>query len=195
MSHEEENIATAVAFQSEADFEVLFKTHYSSLCSYAHMFLNDIQASEDLVQEVFFKMWAGRERLEIRSSIKSYLFRSVRNACLNMISHIDIREEYKRHNERVVQEDESNFTDESIVTELENKIRQSIDELPPERRKVFVLSRYEGLKYKEIAEQLNISIKTVENQMSKALIYMRENLVDYLPLILLIFKGLFRDGE
>jgi RNA polymerase sigma-70 factor (ECF subfamily) len=78
---------------------------------------------------------------------------------------------------------------------LENKIRQSIDELPPERRKVFVMSRYEGLKYKEIAEQLNISIKTVENQMSKALIFMRENLVDYLPLILLIFKGLFRDGE
>ena len=195
MSTLTENSTYASVFQTEADFEDLFKQHYSALCAYANMYLNEVPASEDLVQEVFFKIWQGREKLEIRTSIKSYLFRAVRNACLNLISHIDIREEYKKHNERVVQEDESNFTDESVVSELEEKIRLSIDALPTERRRVFIMSRYEGLKYREIAEQLNISVKTVENQMSKALLFMREKLVDYLPLILLIFKGLFRDGE
>ena len=141
------------------------------------------------------KLWKKREELEIRTSLKSYLFRAVRNACLNMISHINIREEYKKYHELEVREDEKNFTDESIVTELEDRIRKTIDTLPVERRKVFVLSRFEGLKYKEIAERLNISVKTVENQMSKALKFLRENLVDYLPIILLIFKGLFRDGD
>lgn len=177
------------------NFEELFRNHYSPLCGYANMYLNDVDASEDMVQEVFMKLWKNREGLEIRTSIKSYLFRAVRNACLNMISHINIREEYKKHHELEVSEDEKNFTDESIVSELEDKIRKSIDSLPVERRKVFVLSRFEGLKYREIAERLNISVKTVENQMSKALKFLRENLVDYLPIILLIFKGLFRDGD
>jgi len=76
---------------------------------------------------------------------------------------------------------------------LEQKIRESIDLLPSERRKIFILSRFEGLKYREIADQLNISVKTVENQMYQALKFLRERLVDYLPLILLIFKGLLRD--
>ena len=177
------------------DFEGLFRIHYSALCAYANMYLNDVDASEDMVQEMFMKLWKNREGLEIRTSLKSYLFRAVRNACLNMISHINIREEYKKHHAVEVSEDEKNFTDESIVSELEDKIRKTIDSLPVERRKVFVLSRFEGLKYKEIAEKLNISVKTVENQMSKALKFLRENLVDYLPIILLIFKGLFRDGD
>lgn len=180
---------------SENDFEEIFRDHYSALCSYANMYLNDVDASEDMVQEVFLKLWKSKESLQIRTSMKSYLFRAVRNACLNMIDHINIREEYKKFNIREVQEDESNFTDESIVSELEEKIRKTIDTLPVERRKVFVMSRYEGLKYKEIAEKLNISVKTVENQMGKALQFMREKLVDYMPLILLIFKGIFRDGD
>ncbi len=195
MSTTELHIVSETTLEKPEAFEELFRTHYSALCGYANMYLNDVDAAEDMVQEVFLKLWKNKNSLEIRTSLKSYLFRAVRNACLNMIDHINIREEYKKFNELDIKEDESNFTDESIVSELEDKIRTTIDTLPVERRKVFVLSRYEGLKYKEIAERLNISVKTVENQMGKALQFMRENLVDYLPLILLIFKGLFRDGE
>lgn len=175
------------------EFEKLFRLHYSKLCSYANLFLNDPDASEDVVQEVFFKLWNNREELVITTTIKSYLFRAVRNGCLNVIDHLSIRDAYKVANEEDMQESESRFIDEAIVSELEQRIKETIDRLPAERRKIFILSRFEGLKYKEIADRLNISVKTVENQMYQALKFLRENLVDYLPLILLLFKGLFRD--
>lgn len=177
------------------DFEQLFHDQYPSLCSYANMFLNDIPASEDIVQEVFFKFWQNRKETEIRTSVKSYLFRAVRNACLNLIDHLKVREEYGRHLKIEMPGGPATVDDEPVVSELEEKIRLAIDALPPERRKIFILSRYEGLKYKEIAEKQGISVKTVENQMGKALAFLREQLIEYLPLVLLVFKGLFRDGE
>lgn len=188
------NIATQpVAINDVADFEKLFKSHYSQLCSYANLFLNDPDASEDIVQEVFFKLWKNRAELSINTTIKSYLFRAVRNGCLNVIDHLSIRDAYKAFNEEDINRSQENPIDETVVSELEQRIKETIDQLPTERRKIFILSRYEGLKYREIAEQLNISVKTVENQMYQALRFLREKLVDYLPLVLLIFKGLFRD--
>ncbi len=175
------------------EFEKLFRLHYSKLCSYANLFLNDPDAAEDVVQEVFFKLWKSRDELVITTTIKSYLFRAVRNGCLNVIDHLSIRDAYKVANEEDMQDNELRFIDEAIVSELEQRIKETIDRLPAERRKIFILSRFEGLKYKEIADRLNISVKTVENQMYQALKYLRENLVDYLPLILVLFKGLFRD--
>jgi len=181
------------AVADKIDFETLFKVHYSKLCAYANLFLNDPDASEDVVQEVFFKVWKNRSELVINSTIKSYLFRAVRNGCMNVIDHITVREAYKLVNEEDIKSSEEVPIDMAIVSELEQRIRESIDHLPTERRKIFILSRFDGLKYKEIADQLNISVKTVENQMYQALRFLRENLVDYLPLILLLFKGLFRD--
>jgi RNA polymerase sigma-70 factor (ECF subfamily) len=92
-----------------------------------------------------------------------------------------------------MKESEGSLIDETIVSELEQKIKETIDLLPAERRKIFIMSRFDGLKYREIAERLYISVKTVENQMYQALRFLRERLVDYLPLLLLIFNGLFRD--
>jgi RNA polymerase sigma-70 factor, ECF subfamily len=181
------------AIAGMADFERLFKAHYSQLCSYANLFLNDPDATEDVVQEVFFKLWKNREELVINTTLKSYLFRAVRNGCMNVIDHISIREAYKVVNQEDIRSSEGNLVDETVVSELEQRIRETIDMLPSERRKIFIMSRFDGLKYREIAEQLNISVKTVENQMYQALRFLREKLVDYLPLLLLIFKGLFRD--
>ena len=81
-----------------------------------------------------------------------------------------------------------------IVSELEQKIRKTIDQLPIERKKIFILSRYEGLKYKDIADKLGISVSTVENQMVKALKFLREELKDYLPWIILFFSNFFKNG-
>ncbi len=187
-----------IAIQSSAisgigEFEKLFKTHYSRLCSYANLFLSDPDAAEDVVQEVFFKLWKNRGELIINTTIKSYLFRAVRNGCMNVIDHISVREAYKIVNENDIKDSEGNLIDETIVSELEQRIKETIDLLPPERRKIFIMSRFDGLKYREIADQLNISVKTVENQMYQALRFLREKLVDYLPLIFIIFKGLFRN--
>lgn len=117
--------------------------------------------------------------------MESYLYRSVRNASLNLIKHISIREKYKEHNQKEIEYAENIDKDPMNASELELKIRASIDLLPEQRRKIFLLSRYEQLKYKEIAEQLGISVKTVENQMGKALQFLKNELVDYLPLIFL----------
>ncbi len=176
-----------------AHFEKLFKMHYSQLCSYANLFLNDPDAAEDVVQDLFFKLWKNRDELTINTNIKSYLFRAVRNGCMNVIDHISVSEAYKIVNEEDMKSSEENLVDEAIVSELEQRIKETIDQLPAERRKIFILSRFDGLKYREIADQLKISLKTVENQMYQALRFLRERLADYLPLLLLIFNGLFRD--
>ncbi len=164
----------------------MFRTHYSKLCAYANKFLKDIDASEEIVQELFYNLWLNRESLNIKSSVNSYLFRSVRNSCLNMIKHINIREEYKAFNEAEIKDKEENFEDSFETSELEQKIRRTIDMLPTERRKVFIMSRYDGLKYREIAEKLNISVKTVENQMGKAIKFLREQLSNYLIIAFLV---------
>ena len=167
--------------KDKSDFENLFKLHYSVLCSYANKFLEDGDASEEIVQDLFCNLWNNREKLEI-SSIKSYLFRAVRNSCYNLIKHINIREEYKAYNESEIKLEEDKIEDSLNASELELKIRETIDLLPTERKKVFMLSRFEGLKYKEIAEKQNISIKTVENQMGKAIKFLKEQLSEYMIL-------------
>jgi len=175
-----------IDLKNKDDFEEVFRIHYSNLCAYANQFLNDVDASEEVVQDIFYKLWNNREKIEISSSVKSYLFRSVRNSCLNTIKHINIREEYKEHNEREMKTEESNYDDIMQTSEIEEKIRETIDLLPTERRKVFIMSRFDGLKYKEIAEKQNISIKTVENQMGKAIKFMREKLSTYVSLFFII---------
>lgn len=184
---------TGFKIKSKEDFEKIFNDHYSNLCAYAHNFLKDVDAAEEVVQEVLFKLWTNRESLIITTSIQSYLFRAVRNASLNVIKHVNIREDYKMQNEYEVDNTLSS-EDEMIVSELEQKIRNAIDQLPIERKKVFILSRYEGLKYQEIADKLNLSVSTVENQMVKALKFLRAELKDYLPWIIIFFGNFFRNG-
>ena len=179
--------------ETKADFEKLFNTYYSNLCAYANNFLKDVDASEEVVQEVLFKLWTNRESIEITSSVQSYLFRAVRNVSLNVLKHINIREDYKQQNE-YERQNELSSEDEMIVSELEQRIRHTIDLLPMERKKIFIMSRYEGLKYKEIADKLNISVSTVENQMVKALKFLRDELKDYLPWLILFFSDFFKNG-
>ena len=180
--------------RDRADFERLFRFHYSPLCSYANNFLKDLDASEEIVQEVMFKLWINRETIHFETSARSYLFRAVRNGCLNLLKHLDIREDYKAGKETQQPEWQRSQEDEMMVSELEVKIREAIDRLPVERRKVFILSRYDGLTYAEIAARLNLSVKTVENQMSNALRSLREDLSDYLPWLVLFFFDIFRNA-
>jgi RNA polymerase sigma-70 factor, ECF subfamily len=181
--------------KTHSEFEALFHAHYSSLCSYSNHFLKDLEASEEVVQEVMLKIWVNRDSLIFTSSIRSYLFRAVRNGCMNVLKHIDIREEYKAVREQDTLESQRSAEDEMIVSELEQKIREAIDRLPLERRKVFIMSRYDGLTYSQIAEKLGISVKTVENQMGKALKTLRVELSDYLPWLILFFFDLIKSQK
>ena len=190
MSETKANIKSIATPQ---DFEGLFNTHYSELCSYANMFLKDLDAAEEIVQDLFVKFWETKETIKISSSIRSYLFTSVRNSCFNFLKHLKIEERYKEHNEEERESGSISVDDEYEGSELEIQIRRAIDQLPPERKKVFMMSRFEGLKYREIAEKSGISIKTVENQMGKAIKFLRQELAEYTTVISIVFANFFSE--
>lgn len=170
-------------------FEMLFKTYYQPLCNYAYTFLQDKEDAEEIVQSTFLLVWEKRDTLAIRTSVKPYLYAMVRNACLNVIKHEKIKQKFAGEEMALADRGHDSVNHAIATNELENRIKAALEALPEQCRLVFKLSRFEELKYAEIAEQLNISIKTVENHMGKALKIMREQLKDYLPLILVFLNG------
>lgn len=171
-------------------FEMLFRTYYQPLCNYAYTFVQDRDEAEEIVQSTFLNVWEKRDNLSIHTAVKPYLYAMVRNACLNVLKHEKIKQQHVALEMAVAERSVESVARTVMATELETKIYQAMDKLPEQCRLVFKLSRFEELKYAEIAGQLNISIKTVENQMGKALRIMREQLKDYLPLLIVLMNGL-----
>lgn len=171
-------------------FEMLFRTYYQPLCNYAFTFVQDHDEAEEIVQSTFLQVWEKRDVLEIRTGVKPYLYAMVRNACLNVIKHEKVKQQHIAVEMAMGERSVESVSRSVMASELEAKIYRAMEALPEQCRLVFKLSRFEELKYSEIAEQLNISIKTVENHMGKALKIMREQLKDYLPLLLILMKGL-----
>jgi RNA polymerase sigma-70 factor, ECF subfamily len=164
------------------EFERLFKVLYSPLCLYANRFLYDRDKAEEIVQDIFYTIWKNRETLDIKVSLKAYLYRAVHNNCLQVIEHISVEEKYKQY---IIKEDVEFQLDPLHAMEIEEMsqvIEHTMDDLPDRCRAIFNMNRYEGLKYREIAEKLKISIKTVEADMGKALQAFRQNLKVYAEL-------------
>lgn len=170
-------------------FEMLFRTYYQPLCNYAFTFVQDRDEAEEIVQSTFLNIWEKRESLSIHTGIKPYLYAMVRNACLNVLKHEKIKQQHAAMEMAVAERSVESVARTVMASELETKIYRAMDQLPEQCRLIFKLSRFEELKYAEIAQQLHISIKTVENQMGKALRIMREQLKDYLPLLIILMKG------
>ncbi len=157
----------------EKAFEALFRDWYGLLVIYAHRFLRDKMEAESVVQTVFINLWEKRKALKIKE-VKSYLKVAVRNRCINQLNR---RKHHQSLDERWdLAADDSD--DELPNRPLLEKINRAIDRMPPQRQKIFKMGRFEGFKYKEIAAILDISQKTVETQMSKALKYLRELFAD-----------------
>ncbi|MFB6317543.1 RNA polymerase sigma-70 factor [Saccharicrinis sp. FJH54] len=167
-------------------FEHLFREHFTALCFFAQKYLGDMDSSKDLVHEVFVKVWDKRNEFDFEKPAKSYLFTSVYNRCLNQIR--DARKFNRTEDNELEQSLSHDGSDnESIeMAELKSLIQKSLNSLPEKCRAVFNLSRYEGKSYAEIAEVLKISNKTVEAHMSKALRVLREDLKEYLTILILI---------
>jgi len=179
MSEPEEKVLfERIKKSDEKAFEILFHKYYGHLCVYASRIINDDSASEEIVQDLFVKFWEKREQLNIETSLKNYLFRSVKNLCINYFQHNKTKLRHARH---ILSEVENNFSDDDNYPEIDLsiKIEESINSLPEKRKEIFRLSRQDGLKYHEIATKLNISIKTVETQMSLAIKTLREKLKNY----------------
>lgn len=168
----------------------IFTKHYKGLCLFARQFVHDNEKVEDLVQDIFLKIWEKGELYEDESLVKNYLYTSVRNRCLNFIR------DNKKFNDNldvgiVEGTHEHNRTE---YRELEKMLHNAIQSLPEKCREVFELSRFQNMKYQEIADTLGISIKTVEAQMSKALRVLREKLSAHTNGLLLFFRIFFLSG-
>lgn len=168
----------------EYAFDYFFNYYYPGLCVFAQKIISLPEGqAKDIVQDVFVKLWNDREKLDIKTSIRSYLFVSVRNRCMDVLRKKSRSFQLKEMSDGHDVAEQSFET--YILSELENLFNESLNKLPERCREVFELSRLQGLKNREIAEKLNLSEKTVENQMTKALHVLREELKDYLPLLAL----------
>lgn len=170
-----------------AQFEAIFKTHFKSLHAYACTIVRDDDEAEEIVQNVFYKLWEKKDKINIEQSLAAYLYRSVYYESLNVLKHDKVKAAYRNQSGHTQQGTES---DNLILKELRLKIDSAIMELPEQCRTVFQLSRFDGLKYRDIADKLGISSKTVENHMGKALKLLRTKLLEYLPVLVLLFINL-----
>lgn len=152
-------------------FQQVFRNHYKHMVMVAVRYLNDKDLSENIVQQVFVKLWEQRKNLQIRS-FEAYLLVSVRNSCHNEIKHMQAVRKYESLPQEIPWQEPPEMTDNTLI----EKVYQAIEAMPEQRKKIFKMNRLDGMKYKEIAEALQLSPKTVEVQIGKALKYLRENL-------------------
>ena len=192
MEPENEAIGTLLAQRDETTFEQVFKTYFKRLHAYAFTILRDEEEAEEMVQQVFFKLWERNvrkdpfgENLSLTGSVSSYLYRAVHNESLNYIKHQKVRSNHQLHVAYSMKNEVEHPAKKVMTGELEKKIHTALNELPEQCRTIFQMSRFDELKYREIADKLGISVKTVENQMGKALKLLRQKLVDFLIFILL----------
>lgn len=172
----------------EEAFSSLFRKYYRDLVLFAGTILPDRkELCEDIVQNVFTDLWNHRKKRVIKTSVKGFLLQSVRNGCLDELRHdgvVRVHTEYMAFSGI----DRDWETEEYILySDLENHLKKGLNRLPEECRNVLVLSRIEGLRYKEIAEKLQISERTVEERIAKALKFLRRFLSDFLFWITFIF--------
>lgn len=150
-------------------FESLFKQYHSPLFLYALGITGSKAAAEEIIQDLFYVIWKEREKLHITHSLKSYLYKAVHNRALQHCEHHEVKERHKEHVLSKQTEAPVDTPQEHLeYKELEKTIHRALNTLPERRRKIFVMHRFEGLKYKEIAEKLSLSVKTVEAEMTKA---------------------------
>ena len=173
----------------EQAFERVFKSHFKALHAYGLAIVKDSAAAEEIVQTVFLKLWEKRTTLNITVSLKAYLYKAVYHESINHLKHEKVRMKHSEHHLYISWEEapvESMAFQEEGNEELSGRLTKALDQLPEKCRSVFYLSRFEELKYKDIADRLGISIKTVEAHMGKALKTLRLQLADYIPFILML---------
>lgn len=173
-----------VGADDKSAFELLFKRYYSRLCEFSYSITTDTQNAKDVVHDVFLSLWQNRKSIQV-NNIKPYLFQAVKN---NSVKQFNRQLRFDNDSELATNSENVSFQDDF---ELREKIDQSLQELPDRCREIFIMSRFNKMSHNEIAEKLGISSKTVEVQIRKANLVLREKLKDFAPLIifLILNKG------
>lgn len=201
MENLEKRILKELKYGSKKAFEYVFKTYYDSLCRYAEEILKDRDYAEDVVENLFVRIWEDRKKINYHTSIRSYLYRSTYNASLNILrkkkSENKYRDFFIHHSDfsKTHVYGSSSFPLSGIIeNELDEIIGKVIDDLPPQCKKIFLMSRVEDLSHKEIAKKLNLSVNTVKCQIMNALKKIQVVLKDLIVVwgfFMIDFFGLF----
>lgn len=186
-NHEEQFIFSRMAEGDQEAFRFFFDKYYSDLCNFVNIYLHDPVISEEIVQDIFVYFWERKEKITIDSSVKAYLYRSSKNKSLNYLRN-EKRKSGIHEKIRSVTDFKTEISDGFLdAGELRDLIGKAIGNLPERTKEVFLLGKENHLSYREIACKLNISEKTVENQMGTALKKLREQLRPYYDRIFLFF--------
>jgi RNA polymerase sigma-70 factor (family 1) len=183
---------------NEKAFEELFRRYFAALHSYATFYTNNPQLSEDLVHDIFHKIWETRKSLAIHTSIKSYLYKSVHNSCIQYLRHLKVE---KKHSKKQVAKLEealmmNRLYFETGLSKLMEKeigelVQEAIIRLPEKTRDIFMMSRDHHLKNSEIAKKFSVSEKAVEYHITRALLIIKQELKDYLPALMILICFFF----
>lgn len=181
---EDLSLLYAIQKSDRKAFDALYRKYYTILCAYSYRFVG-LEDAKEIVQDIMLWLWENREKPVIEYSLKQYLFKSVYHRSINKINQKEVKQQAdKAYYERIL----SNLHEVDIcqLTELSKHIKKAIDELPLSYRQTFVMHRFQNLSYKEIAEILDVSPKTVDYRIQQALKILRVELKDYLPLLLIL---------
>ncbi len=184
---EERILIDRIRSGDQAAFELVFRYYYPGLVIFASQFTLDTSSAEEIVQDFFVRVWEKRSGLLSSNSLKSYFFTSVRNRCFNFLKRKKVELEVIGELQALANEHLLFDPDIYVASELQEKIRQAVDALPERCREIFVMSRFKGMKNDEIAENLNLSKRTVETQISNALAFLRRDLKEYAGLLSFLF--------
>ncbi len=183
----------------EPAFEIVFKSYFVQLVSFANEYVFDREVSKNIVQEVFVKLWEKRANIDIEGNVKAYLYTSTKNSCLSYLRHLKTKQQYFEKRKKDFEDLMHNYEalsqlniDRIDFDSIESIINETIGLLPPRCKEVFTLSRFEELSNKKIAEKLEISVKAVEANITRAIKLLRKNLRGYIqPALLAIVMDLF----
>lgn len=183
---EENHLLLALSQGQEGAFETLFKKYYPVLCAYARRIVEQDDA-EEIVQGIMIWIWENRSFLNIETSFSQYLFKMTYNRCLNLIAKKEARARAET-NFYTIHQQLPNDLHPWVIEELSKKIDEAIAALPESYREAFVMHRFKGMSYKEIAVQLQVSPKTIDYRIQQALKQLRRDLKDYSPLLPFMFQ-------
>jgi RNA polymerase sigma-70 factor (ECF subfamily) len=184
--NKEKDLISRLKEGDQTAFELLFHVSYPGLVMYSEQYTTDRMEAEEIVQDFFVRFWQKHRRIIPSDSLKGYMFSSVKNGSLNFLKHKKVEEKYIQKISDISDNNLLYDPDLYVVSELQKKIKDSIELLPEKCREIFILSRLHGMKNEEIAADLNISKRTVETQISKALKILRVELREYVGLLILL---------
>ncbi|WP_346854839.1 RNA polymerase sigma-70 factor [uncultured Draconibacterium sp.] len=190
----EKNEIDLLLFKSgdEKTFEVIFNANYEAIVGFCTQFISDVDASKSTAQQAFINLWLNRDKVERVNGIRAFLYTAAKTGCLNYLRHEKYKIQYQKH---TIAEKENRLNQDILQSfqfnrleymELEEMIQSAIDKLPEKCKVVFMKSRFEGKKNQEIADELNMALKSVESNITRALKILRKELQEVLPLVLFL---------